>query len=189
MPRCIQSSCLAPWLPPRGFPVELKEERNARVLPVGKTAISLVSPRPQQPRHPAGLDSSLNEGGPPCSSPVNAGLSGSDGGLCEPAFLNISLHVRLICSVHGYPTERVASTSRQRSDRHWLLELPVHKELERNRPAVVTSQFLGEPASALLCSCFDVRGETLAQTAPLSRATNLHKSKPCAACGFVSQRL
>ncbi len=26
--------------------------------------------------------------------------------------------------------------------------------LERNRPAVVTSQLLGEPASALLCSCF-----------------------------------
>src|SRR5271165_2797133 len=57
--------------------------------------------------------------------------------------------------------------------------------LERNRPAVVTSQLLGEPASALLCSCF--ASESLAQTAPLSRATNLHKSKPCAALRLRSR--
>ena len=31
--------------------------------------------------------------------------------------------LRLICSVHGYPTQRVASTSRPRSERFWLLEL------------------------------------------------------------------
>jgi len=43
--------------------------------------------------------------------------------------------------------------------------------LERNRPAVVTSQLPGEPASALLCSCFAT--ESLAQTAPLTRANNL----------------
>ena len=58
--------------------------------------------------------------------------------------------------------------------------------LERNRPAVVTSQFLGEPASALLCSCFAT--ESLAQTAPLSRATNLHiKANRVPPCGFVQE--
>ena len=58
--------------------------------------------------------------------------------------------------------------------------------LERNRPAVVTSQFLGEPASALLCSCF--ASESLAQTAPLSRATNLHiKANRVPPCGFVQE--
>ena len=58
--------------------------------------------------------------------------------------------------------------------------------LERNRPAVVTSQLLGEPASALLCSCFAT--ESLAQTAPLSRATNLHiKANRVPPCGFVQE--
>ena len=58
--------------------------------------------------------------------------------------------------------------------------------LERNRPAVVTSQLLGEPASALLCSCF--ASESLAQTAPLSRATNLHiKANRVPPCGFVQE--
>ena len=58
--------------------------------------------------------------------------------------------------------------------------------LERNRPAVVTSQFLGEPASALLCSCF--AAESLAQTAPLSRATNLHvRANRVPPCGFVQE--
>ena len=50
----------------RDAPVYLERNRFA----VGKTAISLVSPRPQQLRHPAGLDSSLNQGGPPCSAPA-----------------------------------------------------------------------------------------------------------------------
>jgi len=58
--------------------------------------------------------------------------------------------------------------------------------LERNRPAVVTSQLPGEPASALLCSCFAT--ESLAQTAPLSRATNLHiKANRVPPCGFVQE--
>src|SRR5208337_2075350 len=58
--------------------------------------------------------------------------------------------------------------------------------LERNRPAVVTSQLLGEPASTLLCSCF--ASESLAQTAPLSRATNLHiKANRLPPCGFVQE--
>src|SRR5208337_4588789 len=58
--------------------------------------------------------------------------------------------------------------------------------LERNRPAVITSQLPGEPASALLCSCFAT--ESLAQTAPLSRATNLHiKASRVPPCGFVQE--
>ena len=58
--------------------------------------------------------------------------------------------------------------------------------LERNRPAVVTSQLPGEPASALLCSCFAT--ESLAQTAPLSRATNRHiKANRVPPCGFVQE--
>src|SRR5271166_4756609 len=58
--------------------------------------------------------------------------------------------------------------------------------LERNRPAVVTSQLPGEPASALLCSCFAT--ESLAQTAPLSRATNLHiKANRVPPCGCVQE--
>ena len=58
--------------------------------------------------------------------------------------------------------------------------------LERNRPAVVTLQLPGEPASALLCSCF--ASESLAQTAPLSRATNLHiKANRVPPCGFVQE--
>src|SRR5271157_4712497 len=58
--------------------------------------------------------------------------------------------------------------------------------LERNRPAVVTSQFLGEPASVLLCSCF--ASESLAQTARLSRATNLRiKANRVPPCGFVQE--
>ncbi len=58
--------------------------------------------------------------------------------------------------------------------------------LERNRPAVVTSLFLGEPASALLCSCF--AAESLAQTSPLSRATNLHvRANRVPPCGFVQE--
>ena len=58
--------------------------------------------------------------------------------------------------------------------------------LERNRPAVITSQLPGEPASALLCSCFAT--ESLAQTAPLSRATNLHiKANRVPPCGFVQE--
>jgi len=58
--------------------------------------------------------------------------------------------------------------------------------LERNRPAVVTSQLLGEPVSALLCSCFAT--ESLAQTAPLSLATNLHiKANRVPPCGFVQE--
>src|SRR5271166_1160606 len=58
--------------------------------------------------------------------------------------------------------------------------------LERNRPAVITSQLPGEPASALLCSCF--AAESLAQTAPLSRATNLHvRANRVPPCGFVQE--
>src|SRR5208282_3781178 len=58
--------------------------------------------------------------------------------------------------------------------------------LERNRPAVVTSQLPGEPASALLCSCFAT--ESLAQTAPLSRATNLRiKANRVPPRGFVQE--
>src|SRR5208337_5656826 len=43
--------------------------------------------------------------------------------------------LRLICSVHGCPSQRVASTSCPRSDRFWLLELRVSRTfLDRLRP-------------------------------------------------------
>src|SRR5271157_3829484 len=43
--------------------------------------------------------------------------------------------LRLICSVHGCPSQRVASTSCPRSDRFWLLELRVSRTfLDQLRP-------------------------------------------------------
>src|SRR5208337_3326859 len=58
--------------------------------------------------------------------------------------------------------------------------------LERNRPAVVTSQLLGEPASALLCSCF--ASEVACPNRPsCPRDQSTYYSKPCVALRLRSR--
>ena len=91
---------------------------------VGKTANSLVSPRRQQ-LAPSGRARLVLE--PRRSAVLSSGLTTHGGGLgpflavWTPRFSTFLYILRAICSVHGYPTQRVASTSSPRSDRFWLL--------------------------------------------------------------------
>jgi hypothetical protein len=157
-------------------PVKMGLERNRSA--VGKTANSFVSPQPQQltplPCGGPGSTPAWNQGDPRCEFPPGPRrAAGSDRfWLCE---LRESQH---------FSTFYGSSVQSMGTQLNALPILPVLARcvsgcvnsallgLERNRPAVVTSQLLGEPASALLCSCF--AAESLAQTAPLARATNLH---------------
>ena len=56
--------------------------------------------------------------------PILPVLARGVSGCVNSAFLDI---LRLICSVHGYPTQRTANTTRPRSYRLWLLELRVSR--------------------------------------------------------------
>ena len=56
--------------------------------------------------------------------PILPVLARGVSGCVNSAFLDI---LRLICSVHGYPTQRAANTTRPRSYRLWLLELRVSR--------------------------------------------------------------
>ena len=72
-------------------------------------------------------------------------------GCVNSAFLNISIHLRFICSVHGYPTQRAANTSRSRSDRFGLLELRVSRTfLDQLRP----KDGAGQVSTATPCPAF-----------------------------------
>ena len=85
------------------------------------------------------------KGGRRASIPLHAltTLLSALGAFCLWEFRVFSTNLnilRSICSDHGYPAQRAASTSRPRSDRFWLLELRVSRHF---------STFYGPPVQTM----------------------------------------